>query len=76
MSKLPALSLLSIATLAIPLSACNKAISDHLQCPPLVTYSREFQTQAAKELDRAPGSAIAVLVTDYSKLRDACRGLK
>ncbi len=43
-------------------------------CPSLTSYSREFQTRAAAELDRLPtGSPTKQLVSDYGKLRDACR---
>lgn len=43
-------------------------------CPPLTTYSKEFQQKAAIEIDRLPtGSPTKQLVSDYGKLRDACR---
>lgn len=43
-------------------------------CPPLVDYSAERQTLAAKELRALPkGSELAKLVVDYGKLRAACR---
>lgn len=43
-------------------------------CPPLVNYSAERQTLAAKELRALPkDSEIAKLVVDYGKLRAACR---
>jgi outer membrane murein-binding lipoprotein Lpp len=43
-------------------------------CPVLKTYTPEQMKQAASELKALPTeSQIAVLVTDYSKLRQACR---
>lgn len=53
------------------LNGCAEVIS---RCPPLTTYSREFQSRAADELDRLPPqSPVATMVVDYGKLRDACR---
>jgi hypothetical protein len=44
------------------------------KCPVLKQYSKEQLRQAAAELRSLPSeSQVAVLVTDYSKLRDACR---
>lgn len=52
-------------------SSCTQTVSG---CPPLATYSRDFQLAAKAEFDRLkPDSRIAVLVTDYGKMRDACR---
>ena len=43
-------------------------------CPPVVDYSREFQTRAAEELARLPhGSAIAEMLSDYAVIRDQVR---
>lgn len=44
------------------------------KCPVLKTYSTEELQRAAKELRNLPSeSEIANMLTDYSKLRDACR---
>jgi len=44
------------------------------RCPPLVDYSAELQTKAAKELRALPrDSAVARLVVDYGQLRRTCR---
>ena len=44
------------------------------KCPVLKNYSKEQMKKAASELKNLPSeSQVAVLVTDYSKLRDACR---
>jgi hypothetical protein len=44
------------------------------KCPVLKNYSKEQMKKAASELKSLPSeSQVAVLVTDYSKLRDACR---
>ncbi len=61
----------SIGLLTILLSGCQTVISS---CPALVGYSSAFQTQAAKELKTA-GPTVQTLVTDYGKLRDACRAM-
>ena len=68
-----ALLSLKIAAMTIPLAACNQA-SSSLTCPPLVTYSQGFQAQAAAEYRQA-GTNIRTMVTDYGKLRDACRAI-
>jgi len=42
--------------------------------PPLISYSKEFQQRAAKELRALPkDSAVSDLVVDYSKVRKAIR---
>lgn len=51
--------------------AINIAVN---QCPTLKKYTREQLLQAAKELKNIPpNSQITMLLTDYNKLRDACR---
>lgn len=65
--------LLSIALPTTLLTGCNQASSSG--CPPLVTYPADFQKQAAQEL-RAAGGKVQTLVTDYGKLRDACRAMR
>lgn len=43
-------------------------------CPPLVSYSPAQMKQAASEMRALPKTAeIRRLVTDYGKMRDACR---
>jgi hypothetical protein len=43
-------------------------------CPVLKTYSKEQLMKAASELRNIPNeSQLAVMLADYSKLRDACR---
>lgn len=72
MPRLTAASWLSIAILSAPLTACATAPSSG--CPPLVTYPREFQAKAMAEYERLPlGSSLKILITDYGKMRDACR---
>jgi len=66
---LPKLSI--AACFSILLGACTVTVSG---CPPLTTYSAEFQKRAAQQLRALPpASPVAVLVTDYGKIRDACR---
>jgi hypothetical protein len=56
------------------LSGCATVSSDvggHGACPPVVEYSREFQSRAAAELDLLPeGSAIAEMLADYAVMRE------
>jgi hypothetical protein len=43
-------------------------------CPPVVEYSREFQTRAADELARLPdGSIVVEMMGDYAVMRDQAR---
>jgi len=43
-------------------------------CPPVVEYSREFQTRATDELDLLPvRSAIAEMLSDYAVMREQAR---
>ena len=43
-------------------------------CPPVVEYSREFQTRAAEELELLPnGSAVVEMMGDYAVMRDQAR---
>jgi hypothetical protein len=55
------------------LSAC--ATKPPAQLPTLVEYSREFQRQAAIELLACPAAQnnVAIMLTDYLKLRDAIK---
>lgn len=66
------LAALGIAT--ISLTGCATGISEPRTVtvrPPVVEYSREFQTRATAELDLLPeGSAIAEMLADYSVMRD------
>ena len=43
-------------------------------CPPVVEYSREFQSSVAAELATLPdGSAIVEMMADYAVMRDQAR---
>jgi hypothetical protein len=43
-------------------------------CPPVVEYSREFQSRAAEELAMLPdGSAIVEMMGDYAVMREQAR---
>ena len=67
-------SLLSIAILTPLLIGCNEETFRYL-CPELNKYTPEFQAKVAKELATA-GPATKQLISDYGKLRDACRALE
>lgn len=72
----PVPSWLKAAALTLPLTACQTA-DFNTACPPLVTYDAALQRRAAAELRALPaGAALATLVTDYGKTRDACRALE
>lgn len=44
------------------------------QCPPLKSYSKAQRERAAQELRKlANNSELAVFISDYGKLREACR---
>ena len=69
-----------LAALAIATSLLSGCATDGSEthsariCPPVVDYSREFQTRAAEELARLPhGSAIAEMLSDYAVIRDQVR---
>ena len=48
--------------------------NNHEQMPCSQNYSREQLAQAAIELDMLPNeSQLSMMLSDYSKLRDACR---
>ena len=58
---------------SLALAGCQTVTSG---CPPLVTYSAEFQREAAGELRTlSAGSRVATMVVDYGKMRDACRAV-
>jgi hypothetical protein len=64
------------------LSGCATGASDVGRlgaCPPVVEYSRAFQTRAAEELALLPeDSAIAEMLSDYAVMREQallCNGL-
>jgi hypothetical protein len=74
---------LATVLIATTLGGCAGSLSQSQQkqaalviskCPVLKQYTKEQMRQAASELKSLPTeSQVAVLVTDYSKLRDACR---
>ena len=53
------------------LAGCGTTISS---CPPLRSYTPEFQERAAAELAGLPAdSALAEMIADYGQLRDRLR---
>lgn len=64
---------LSLAATMTLLTGCNPVDFEPF-CPTLVKYPKEFQARVAKAWPRIPPEARTML-TDYSKLRDACRAL-
>lgn len=69
--------LAALAIVTSLLSGCATVSSEtggFQTCAPVVGYSREFQTRAAKELASLPGgSAIAVMLSDYAVMREQAR---
>lgn len=71
--------ILSIIVLTFFLAGCRPIDREQVtvyltRCPPLVSYSKETQKKALAELRKiASDSEIARMISDYSKLRDACR---
>lgn len=67
--------LATIATLFL-LAACAQPIVT--ACPPVPTYSPEFQARLADEIHALPrDSALGVAIVDYKRIRDqlrACAG--
>lgn len=67
--------------MALALAACATVSSEQprvaaVSCPPLVTYSKAFQKDAAGALDALPASSpIPQLIDDYARLRAACRAI-
>lgn len=76
-------SMRQLAALAIAMSwltACATGISEPrvvTVCPPVVEYSREFQSRTAEELRLLPdGSATAEMLADYGVMRDQARACR
>jgi len=78
-SKLPwQLTLLLLLTV---LPSCSTALFEPapsaitFTCPPLVQYSKDDMTQAAKEAaaEKVKSPHLAKLINDYANLRDAVR---
>ena len=60
------------------LTACDTESSKPIVrsvCPPLINYSPEFQAKVAEELSKLSDAELKTLVTDYGKMREACRAL-
>lgn len=61
---------LLLILIAVSFEGCASGVT----CPPLVYYSAERQTKAAKELRALPhDSEIAKFISDYGQLRRTCR---
>lgn len=68
---------MSLVLLATLLSGCATVPSDVIivtRCPKLSAYEQRQLQRAAEEFERLPAdSALAAMMTDYGKLRSACR---
>jgi hypothetical protein len=68
----------ALALATIWVSSCAKVGSDggaFRACPPVVAYSREFQSRVAEELVLLPeGSAVVEMLSDYAVMREQVRG--
>lgn len=64
--------ILLLAGCSVPRSEIRTVVVN--QCPVLQNYTPEQQKIAAQELRKLyTDSQLAIMITDYSKLRDACR---
>jgi hypothetical protein len=59
------------------LTSCATGNYSVVVCPSIVEYTEAFQMRAASEIEMlAEGSAVLVLIQDYSQLRDRVRACK
>jgi hypothetical protein len=59
------------------ISSTEKINISMSNCPTLKRYTREQMANAASELKSlSNNSQIGAMITDYSKLRDACRSVE
>jgi hypothetical protein len=72
--------LMILVPFLVVLGACTPAQQERAsviainKCPALKIYSREQLRKAAQELRNIPNeSQLSIMLSDYSKLRDACR---
>lgn len=79
------MKLFSIFLLSISLAGCATMGGQELaqtktlvisKCPVLKQYTKEELIKAATELEAVPSdSQLVAMITDYSKMRDACRAI-
>jgi hypothetical protein len=73
------MKIITILPLAIMLSACASINSQQIElaysrCPVLKKYTQDELIRAGQEIKNLPTeSQIVQMMSDYSKLRDACR---
>ena len=66
--------LIVLMTAAFSLSACQTTSEGGGGCPPLIQYSADQMKRAAAEMRALHKDAeLRRLVTDYGKMRSACR---
>ena len=69
--------LVALVLATIWLSGCATGATEVVSlgaCPPVVEYSREFQTREAEELALLPhGSAVIEMLSDYAVMREQAR---
>jgi CxxC motif-containing protein len=76
MNKIFLFWIICISTL---ISGCATVTTERTEivlnrCPTLKRYTQEQLMKAAQEIKNIPtDSEISVMITDYSKIRDACR---
>lgn len=62
--------------MGVLLSGCDE-VTFRTRCPSLIKYSPAFLQEAYKQYEGLPkNSPLRVMITDYSKTRDACRALE
>jgi len=72
------MKILILTAAVISLTGCAETVYRtqlEVYCPPLFTYSEEFNQELADELDALPegSNAIPAVITDYIKTRDRIR---
>jgi len=66
---------LSTLAVLLPLAACAAPVVT--ACPPVPSYSTEFQARLADEIHALPpDSALGVAIIDYKRLRDQLRACR
>jgi hypothetical protein len=77
--ELSKMKIMITALMALSLTACASVTPERVtlaysKCPVLKQYTEEQLKKAASEMKQLPSeSQIASMITDYGKLREACR---
>lgn len=65
---------LAVISFSALLAGCGTTVVTKTVCPPIATYSADFQDKLAQQIDALPGnSELAVAIVDYHQLRNVIR---